>query len=42
MRLLFIFFGLLVAHKLRIRIIRKGDMAGIKSEPQGGWKNFAK
>ena len=37
-------FGLwlLLAVKLTIRIIGSGHMFGIKSEREGGWKNFAK
>ena len=34
--------GLLLALKLTIRIIGRGDVVGIKSEWGGGWKDFAK
>ena len=33
---------ILLALKLTIRIIARGDMVGIKSERGGSWKNFAK
>ena len=33
---------LLLVFKLTIRIIGRGDMAGIKSEQGVGWKNFEK
>ena len=42
MRLLFIWFVILLALKLTIRIIARGDMVALKPEWVGNWKNFAK